>query len=561
VERSFLATVAVAAAKDGSGICPLAGTHARVDKLPDTSAADHAPQLMVRCLGSFELQIRGAAVDGWRRGKTSGLFQYLVNHRNRPVRRERLIEALWPDPDALAADTSLRVAVHGLRKQLLQLGAGRAAPVVVTDEAAYQLTGGDVKLDVEDFERYCALGRSLEAQGQPVEAQSMYAQAAGVYRGDFLPESWADWIILRRERLKDEFLFVLARLAEAALNIGDYSGCIQRCQQILDQDNCREDTYRTLMVCHTQLGQPARARRWYELCVRVLRAELDIAPEAETEAVFQQSQQAQATTTATTLGQSVRQLNVALIPVGDVDETPPELSSRGLYDDTAIDELAASIRRHGVLQPLCVRPNGARYTLVFGTRRLRAAVRAGLGEVPCSIRVADDDRAFLLNTIENLHQQRLSISERLRAIQKLAATNLGVREISRRTGFAHTTISRWLKIDRRPLLLEAVESARLDIGRAMVLASASDAALPALLAEAPTLPQPELWRRVGELNLVHTAPARVVGSRELTQALRLVRLVQVVGEADLPLLDQLCEAVERLQQTRPHIPSSWAIAG
>jgi ParB family transcriptional regulator, chromosome partitioning protein len=189
-------------------------------------------------------------------------------------------------------------------------------------------------------------------------------------------------------------------------------------------------------------------------------------------------------------------MKVAWLAVADIDEMPPELNSRQTYDEASINELAASVAEHGILQPLCVRPSGHRYLLVYGMRRLKAAMRAGLHEVPCTIQVADDDRAFLLNTVENLHRRQLSGAERVRAIERLAATDLEVREISWRTGFAHTTISRWLKIDRRPLLKEALESEALDIGRAMALADAPDDAVPMLLAHAPTLRQEELKARV-----------------------------------------------------------------
>jgi ParB/RepB/Spo0J family partition protein len=131
---------------------------------------------------------------------------------------------------------------------------------------------------------------------------------------------------------------------------------------------------------------------------------------------------------------SIHPMKVAWIPVDAIDETPDPLNSRQRYDESSINELASSIREQGILQPICVRPNGERYILIFGMRRLKAAIRAGLTEVPCSIQLADDDRAFLLNAIENLHRQQLSGADRVRAMERLAATNLSGNEISRRTG-------------------------------------------------------------------------------------------------------------------------------
>jgi len=244
---------------------------------------------------------------------------------------------------------------------------------------------------------------------------------------------------------------------------------------------------------------------------------------------------------------AIHPVKVAWLPVGEIDETPPELNSRTVYDEASIAELAASVAAHGVLQPLCVRPAGARYVLVFGMRRLRAAVRAGLSEVPCTIQVADADRAFLLNTVENLHRRPLSGAERVRAIEKLAATDLGVREIGRRTGFHPATISRWLKIDRRPLVKAALEREVLDLGRAMALADAPEEAVPALLEVAPRLPQDELKARVAAARVLRNATPRSVDSRRLLEALRLLTLVQTVSADDAALVEQLQDCVVRLR--------------
>jgi ParB family transcriptional regulator, chromosome partitioning protein len=240
-------------------------------------------------------------------------------------------------------------------------------------------------------------------------------------------------------------------------------------------------------------------------------------------------------------------MKVAWLGIDQIDETPPELNSRQTYDEASINELAVSIKAHGILQPICVRPKGERYELVFGMRRYKAAVRAGAAEVPCTIQVADDERAFLLNTIENLHQKHLSGAERVRAIERLAATNLGVRDIARRTGFTHATISRWLKIDQRPDLKDALEADRIDVGRTMVLVAAPDEELAALLAEAPGMRQQELKERVAALNVVRNVPVRSVDSRRIMEALRVLSMVRApLADEDRGLLVQVKALVDGL---------------
>jgi DNA-binding SARP family transcriptional activator len=255
--------------------------------LDEPAAESRRARAAVYCFGSFALFVDGTPVDGWRAGKTRTLLQYLVTHHDRPVPREALIAALWPNP-AAAAGTSLKVAVHALRQALARLDPppggryGTSALSIQAHEAGYQLSASGLWLDVEAFERNCALGRRLESQGCPDDALALFARAAALYRGDFLADVWDDWAVFRREGLKDQYLFAVARLADAALAAGDYEDCITRCQQLLAHDRCREDTYRTLMVCHARLGQRDRVRRWFELGARTLRAELGVEPEPGT---------------------------------------------------------------------------------------------------------------------------------------------------------------------------------------------------------------------------------------------------------------------------------------
>jgi DNA-binding SARP family transcriptional activator len=252
-------------------------------------SAPERPYLAVLCLGRFEVVVDGRPIASWGSGKARALFQYLVNHPNRPLGREQLIEALWPDPDAEAAGTSLRVAVHALRR-LLSSAAGEQAGLSIQGHASgYQLAVADLWLDVAEFERHGALGRQLLGSGHPTEAEAQYRRAVELYRGDFLAGSSEAWVALRREGLKDQYLFALERLAEAAWSAGDYQGCVLRCQQLLRQDACRESTYRTLMLCHARLGQRGRVRSWYELCVQTLRTELGVSPEGETAELYRRA--------------------------------------------------------------------------------------------------------------------------------------------------------------------------------------------------------------------------------------------------------------------------------
>ena len=237
--------------------------------------------VLVTCLGRFQFSLPAGHPIEWRSTKSRALLQYLLNHRDRPIQRDTLIDALWPDPRALAPATSLKVAVHGLR-HALAAGGGGIPVTIVAHHSAYSLEASRIWLDVEEFEHCYQTGRASEARGFAAEALRYYARAAELYRGDFLEEIADEWPVFRREALKDQYLFLATALARAAITSGDYQEGVTLCQQILTKDRCREEAYQMLMVCHSKLGQRGRIRCWYNLCVRTLKTELDCSPAPET---------------------------------------------------------------------------------------------------------------------------------------------------------------------------------------------------------------------------------------------------------------------------------------
>ncbi len=102
-----------------------------------------------------------------------------------------------------------------------------------------------------------------------------------------------------------------------------------------------------------------------------------------------------------------RSVGVRIVPVNRIDSNPQQ--PRLAFNQETLDELAASIREHGVLQPILVRPTGEnRYQLVAGERRWRASKLAGLETIPALIEEIDDDTALEISIIENLQREDIS---------------------------------------------------------------------------------------------------------------------------------------------------------
>ncbi len=257
------------------------------------------------------------------------------------------------------------------------------------------------------------------------------------------------------------------------------------------------------------------------------------------------------------------------LPMAELAETPAHLNSRTDDDPTSLAELAESIRQHGILQPLVVRPlqpheagdyelrlNGSvhrpRYVLIAGNRRYKAGRMAGLAEFPCVIKVTDADRAFVLNIVENCQRRDLSGKERARAIGMLASLRgedereVPLKAIRELTGLHESTISRWVKIDRTPELQAAVASERLPLGKAMKLTSAPREHLPALIDEAVSLSQPEIVARVTALRRDPTLRAVRTASLNEGRALDALRILKRIDavEDEGPVRD-LLELVRR----------------
>jgi ParB/RepB/Spo0J family partition protein len=244
-------------------------------------------------------------------------------------------------------------------------------------------------------------------------------------------------------------------------------------------------------------------------------------------------------------------VHVAYLPVTQVVETPEARNSRRGYDETKLNELAASIREHGVLQPILVTPDGDGYRIIAGNRRLKATIRAGLDSSPALIKTqVDEHHQFFLNLVENVQRVDLSGKERVEAIRLLAASGLGVREISRGTGISPGTISRWLHIADRPMLAQALEEERLDIARAMTLAPVKDeTALARLIGEAPSTPRAELTAAVQSVLQQNSYCLDDGRLADVDRKLALVRTVTDVGAAHLRRIQARVE--ELLAQIEP----------
>jgi ParB/RepB/Spo0J family partition protein len=247
----------------------------------------------------------------------------------------------------------------------------------------------------------------------------------------------------------------------------------------------------------------------------------------------------------------------ALLPVASITESPEARNSRRSYDESKLNELAASMQTHGVLQPILVAPVGDGYEVIAGNRRLKAAIRAGLERIPAIIKShLDDDTKYLINLVENIQRVDLSAKERVEAIRQLATSGLGVREISRGTGLAPSTISRWIRIAGNEPVARAMEEGRLDIFRAMQLARVQDAErVEQLISVARETPPNDFVALIQSVASSNTSYCLDDGRlADVDRKLALVREVTPVGLAHLRRIAE--RALELIQTAESTVASS-----
>ncbi|MFN4218009.1 MAG: BTAD domain-containing putative transcriptional regulator [Candidatus Bipolaricaulia bacterium] len=249
------------------------------------------PPLYVQTLGAFRVW-RGEheiAPSTWGREKALQLFQLLISHRDRPIHREQILEALWPDAYPAKAKASLRVALNALHRALEPTRHPHQQPFYVRyrGELLWLNPEAQVLLDADEFMRLIEEGHKIERH-DPARALSLYRRALALYQGDYLPTClYEDWAKAERERLLTLYLTTAAHLAELLTQQGAYEEAGALCHQILAKDPCWEEAYYLLMLGHFRQGNRSLAIRTYERCVKRLREQLGVEPSPRTRELFQ----------------------------------------------------------------------------------------------------------------------------------------------------------------------------------------------------------------------------------------------------------------------------------
>jgi len=160
---------------------------------------------------------------------------------------------------------------------------------------------------------------------------------------------------------------------------------------------------------------------------------------------------------------------ITTLPVKKVKANPHQ--PRHTFRDEALKELTASVKEHGVLQPLLVRPKGKTFQVIAGERRLRAAIAAELTDVPVILLDIDDQQALEIALIENLQRDDLNIVETAEGYKELAEKfGLTQEQIAKRVGKARASVANMLRLLDLPASIKKfLENGQISAGHGKVL--------------------------------------------------------------------------------------------
>jgi len=167
--------------------------------------------------------------------------------------------------------------------------------------------------------------------------------------------------------------------------------------------------------------------------------------------------------------------NIAEIPINEIEANP--FQPRENFSDNDLEELAESIRIHGIIQPVTVRKAGyGKYQLISGERRTRAAIRAGLEKIPAYVRLADDQGMLEMSLIENIHRENLNAIEIAISYKRLMdECQLKHEEIAARIGKERSTITNYLRLLKLPDSIQAgLRDNKINMGHARSIISIDD---------------------------------------------------------------------------------------
>jgi predicted ATPase/DNA-binding SARP family transcriptional activator len=239
--------------------------------------------MRISLFGNLRIDVAGQPVTSVNTNRLQSLIAYLILHGDAPHPREKLAFTLWPASRESQARTNLRQLLHSLK---------RALPVdcnsLTIDHFSVQWRQ-DPSCGVDVFEFQAALVDAAEGRTENDRAREMRSliTAAQLYQDDLVPALYDDWLPPVREEFRKQICHALHRLATMLEEEKEYAAAIPYADRLLTLDALSESYHQLLIRLHAANHDRASALRAYHQCMRVLRRELGVEPDAASKELFE----------------------------------------------------------------------------------------------------------------------------------------------------------------------------------------------------------------------------------------------------------------------------------
>ena len=240
--------------------------------------------------GRLTLEVAGKVAfdEGGMRGRQTRLaFAYLACHRERPVAREELAEALWPEEMPAAWESGLNALVSRLRTLIAHpLPATAGMGLRRTADGYRLLTPGTVWVDLDSATRSLDEAETAGRAGRLRDAFGPAVVASSIARRPFLAGCSGPWVDGVRDRLERQLLRALDCLARVWVATGEPGLAVEASSEAVAIDPFRESSHLLLMQAHVAAGNPAEALRAYAALRDLLARELGAEPAPELQQLY-----------------------------------------------------------------------------------------------------------------------------------------------------------------------------------------------------------------------------------------------------------------------------------
>jgi LuxR family transcriptional regulator, maltose regulon positive regulatory protein len=253
--------------------------------VPPKPAAD----LTINMLGPVEIfrdPARPLAADAWTTKRARDILCFIASRRHRRASKDTIIDTFWGEADFDAVEKNFHPTVSHIRKALNSNQPVKQNFLLYRDSDYLLNQEFPYRIDTEEFDRLVAEAEAAKRAGEQARYLGAYEEARALYRGDFMQGSYDEWVEEQRSYYREQHLRMLEVLAVAAQKNEEWPRSLQLAQQILGDDQFREDVHCMIMRAHAALGNRAAVKDQYEHLRRVLRKELGVEPAAETQKTF-----------------------------------------------------------------------------------------------------------------------------------------------------------------------------------------------------------------------------------------------------------------------------------